>query len=474
MPVRNARNAGAEPRLHGGRLERDRHGEYTGQFCGRRRIFGPAFCKTRRYKRVVRTGAMAVLSADPRAIDVDGAWLTMRRAFVLCAMSALLGGWAAVRWQHPSLGDAQLAAQEQAPWPEAAQAAPMTPQPQVVALPAPPVAAASLDALTPDERVNVLVYQQVNQSVVNINTKGVSGNALLFEIVSEGEGSGMVIDRLGHVLTNYHVVEGAKEIRVTLFDGKTYDAKLIGSDPNTDVAVLKIDAPAESLFPVVFGSSTNLLVGQRVFAIGNPFGLERTLTTGIISSLNRSLPGRHGRRSLRAMIQIDAAINPGNSGGPLLDSHGRMIGMNTAIASRTGESAGVGFAIPINTVARVVPQLVESGRIRRADSGIARVYQTERGLLIASLVSGGPAERAGLRGPQVKKETKRQGPFVYEYRTIDRAAADMIVAVDGKPIKTADDFLEAVESKQPGQQVVVTVIRAGQQVHVPVRLEVAE
>jgi S1-C subfamily serine protease len=392
-------------------------------------------------------------------------------------MSAILGGWAAIRWQHPALTDSTLVAQEQAPWPEQVQAAP---QSQVAIAPPVPngvssgVQNAALESLTPDERVNVLVYQQVNQSVVNINTRGVSGNALLFEIVSEGEGSGMVIDRVGHVLTNYHVIEGAKEIRVTLCDGKTCDAKLVGSDPNTDVAVLKIDAPAESLFPVAFGNSTNLLVGQRVYAIGNPFGLERTLTTGIISSLNRSLPGRHGRRSLRAMIQIDAAINPGNSGGPLLDSHGRMIGMNTAIASETGQSAGVGFAIPINTIARVVPQLVQTGRVRRSDSGIARVYQTEHGLLIASLVPGGPAERSGLQGPQIKKETKRQGPFVYEYRTIDRAAADMIVAVDGKPIKKADDFLEAVESKQPGEQVIITVIRGGQQVNVPLRLEAAQ
>ena len=232
----------------------------------------------------------------------------------------------------------------------------------------------------------------------------------MFEIESEGEGSGIVIDRAGHVLTNFHVVEGAREIHVTLYDGKTYLAKLVGGDPDTDVAVLKIDAPADSLFPVAFGSSSNLLVGQRVFAIGNPFGLERTLTHG-----HHFQPGPLAARppaaidSIKSIIQIDAAINPGNSGGPLLDSHGRMIGMNTAIASKTGESAGVGFAIPINTIARVVPQLIQNGRVRRPESGIAKVYQTDRGLLILTLVRGGPAERAGLQGPRIEKEQKRQG-----------------------------------------------------------------
>lgn len=389
----------------------------------------------------------------------------MRRAIFLCLLSALLGGLAALARHNPWLSDNQSVAQEPAPWPADANPAAQPEQPP----------AGVLDSLTPDERINVMVYQQVNRSVVNINTKGVAGNALLvFEIVAEGEGSGSVIDRSGHILTNYHVVEGAQKISVTLFDGQTYDARLVGGDPDTDVAVLKIDAPAESLFPVAIGHSGNLLVGQRVFAIGNPFGLERTLTTGIISSLNRSLPGRRGRRSLRAIIQIDAAINPGNSGGPLLDSHGRMIGMNTAIASKTGESAGVGFAIPSSTIARIVPQLVQNGRVRRSDSGIAKVFQTDRGLLIATLVPGGAAERAGLQGPQIKKEQKRQGPFVYEYRTVDRAAADMIVAVDGKPIKTADDFLEAIESKPPGDQVVITVVRNGQQQQVPLRLEAAE
>jgi S1-C subfamily serine protease len=398
----------------------------------------------------------------------------MRRLIWPCVVSTLLGGLVAVAWRNPSLTDAQSAAQEQPSWP--AGGAPVEAQPPVGAPNAAPMATPDLSALTPDEQVNVFVYERVNRSVVNINTRGVSGTPLLmFEIVSEGEGSGSVIDREGHVLTNFHVVEGADQIHVTLFNGKTYDAKLVGSDPTTDVAVLKIDAPADSLFPVVFGSSARLLVGQRVFAIGNPFGLERTLSTGIISSLNRSLPGRHGRQKLRSIIQIDAAINPGNSGGPLLDSHSRMIGMNTAIASTTGGSAGVGFAVSVDTIARVVPQLIQNGRVRRPDSGIARVYQiADRGLLITALVPGGPAERAGLHGPRIERKQKRQGLFTSEVVTVDRAAADLIVAVDGRPIKTADDFLGAIEVKQPGDQVLITVIRAGQPMQIPLRLEAAE
>jgi S1-C subfamily serine protease len=204
---------------------------------------------------------------------------------------------------------------------------------------------------------------------------------------------------------------------------------------------------------------------MRVFAIGNPFGLERTLTTGVISSLNRSLQIR-GNRTVKSIIQIDAAINPGNSGGPLLDTHGRLIGLNTAIASKTGQSSGVGFAIPVNLASRVVPQLITHGRVIRPDVGIHRVYEAERGLLITQLVPGGPAEQAGLRGPRIIR--KKGGPFVFE--RWDVSAADLIVAVDGEDVQTWDDFLSVVERKRPGDRIVVTVLREGRRVDIPLVL----
>ncbi|HEX7377973.1 MAG TPA: trypsin-like peptidase domain-containing protein [Pirellulales bacterium] len=332
--------------------------------------------------------------------------------------------------------------------------------------PAAPRANETLDEFTPDERANITVYDHVNRSVVNINTKGVrEGDFFFAETPTEGAGSGSVLDKKGHVLTNFHVIEDARLIEVTLFDGSAHAAKLVGSDAATDMAVLRIDAPAALLFPVVMGDSAHLKVGQRVFAIGNPFGLERTLTTGIISSLNRRLPGREGRL-LKSLIQTDAAINPGNSGGPLLDSHGRLIGMTTAIASHTGENTGVGFAIPVSGITRVAPQLIEKGRVVRPDVGIAKVYETEGGLMIAEVEPGGPAEKAGLQGPRIYR--RQRGPFM-EYR-IDRGAADTIVAVDGVKVTTADEFLTAVENKHPGDEVTLTVLRGGREMTVRLRL----
>lgn len=320
--------------------------------------------------------------------------------------------------------------------------------------------------MTAEERVNVAVYEAVNRSVVHITIKGAREAGLFsLEVPTEGSGSGSILDKAGHILTNNHVIDGARQVSVTLFDGSSHEARFVGADPVNDVAIIRIEAPADILHPVELGDSGNLRVGMRVFAIGNPFGLERTLTTGIISSLNRTLQV-HETRTIRSIIQIDAAINPGNSGGPLLDAHGRLIGINTAIASKTGQSAGVGFAIPINLVARIVPQLIERGRVVRPEIGIAKVYETEHGLLIYRLVPDGPAERAGLLGPQVIR--RRRGPFLVESE--DKSAADVIVGVDDEKVTTADDFLSLIESRQPGDQITVVVLRQGKELRVPVVL----
>lgn len=324
---------------------------------------------------------------------------------------------------------------------------------------------------TPEEWVAINVYELTNRSVVHITTKGVVQD-LFFETVREGAGSGSILDRQGHILTNYHVVEKAQRIRVTLFTGDEYPAELVGYDSFTDIAVLRIDAPAEHLFPITFGDSSRLRVGQRIYAIGNPFGLERTMTTGIISSLNRTLPSRN-KRLMKSIIQIDAALNQGNSGGPLLDSHARLIGMNTAIASSTGENTGVGFAIPVNTIARIVPQLIQRGRVIRPDVGIIYMVQTASGPAVVALSPGGPAERAGLQGFRIVKRQTRRGPFLFEESRIDRDHADVVVAVDGKPVKTVEEFVSEIESKEPGQRIILDIIRKGQPVSIPLVLGAA-
>ena len=323
-----------------------------------------------------------------------------------------------------------------------------------------------LSGLTAEERVNIGVYDQVNRGVVNITTVTLRPDVFFSIDAAEGAGSGSVLDENGHILTNNHVISGANEVNVTLHDGNSYEAQLIGRDVVNDIAVLRIAAPAESLYPIPLGDSSQILVGQKIYAMGNPFGLERTLTVGIISSLNRTLPSSTGRM-LKSIIQIDAALNRGNSGGPLIDSRAQLIGMNTAIASSTGQNSGIGFAIPVNAVRRVVPQLIEHGRVIRPDIGITRVYESEQGLVIATLSKGGPGERAGLRGFRVVRRQRRRGPFVTTETRIDRNYADVITEIDGEPVSTADDLLDIVEKKNPGDRVRVTVIRDG-------RLAVAE
>jgi S1-C subfamily serine protease len=332
-----------------------------------------------------------------------------------------------------------------------------------------PAVPPDLTDLSPDETTNVRIYQLANRSVVNITTRSVQiDDFLLLSSPHQGTGSGSLLDRAGHILTNYHVVEDARQTVVTLYDSSTFEARLVGSDPNNDLAILKIDAPPEKLFPITWGDSSKLLVGLRVFVLGNPFGLERTLTTGIVSSLNRSLRSDNNRM-IRGVIQTDAAINPGNSGGPLLNRRGELIGITTAIVGRSGQSSGVGLAIPANTARRVVEELIRFGQVIRADCGIFAVYEQEKGLLIARLAPGGPAERAGLRGPQ--RVVVRRNGFVFQ--GLDRSRADRILAVEGRLVKTLDELLTEVEKKKPGEKVVLTIMREGTKQNVVVELEQA-
>lgn len=404
----------------------------------------------------------------------------MKRQFALCLVAAAVGAAAAWVCQQTSTSH-PLTAQEPVLRPPLVRPAEPPPGTANPWRPAPwagdplagTFAGSGLEEFTPEERTNILVYEKTNRSVVHITTRASQRELLFLEVPAEGTGSGSVLDKQGHILTNYHVVEGAQQIRVTLHTGDSYEAVVIGHDPPNDMAVLRIDAPAEDLVPIELGDSSRLRVGQIVYAIGNPFGLERTMTTGIISSLNRSLPSR-GHRTMKSIIQIDAALNRGNSGGPLLDTRGRLIGMNTAIASSTGENTGVGFAIPVDTIKRVVPQLITTGKVIRASAGILRVALTERGLQIATLEPDGPAERAGLRGFRVVREQRRRGPFLYEERRIDRSQADIIVAVDGEKATTPDAFLSLIERHLPGEQAIITVLRGGKLVDVPVTLGAGE
>ena len=327
----------------------------------------------------------------------------------------------------------------------------------------PPVAAPALSPepsaiVAADERNNVEIYANVNKSVVNITTAAVVPG-LFGDDVTEGSGSGFVIDRSGYILTNHHVIERAEAIQVTLSDGTTLPAEVIGQDPPTDVAVLRVKTSPEKLTPLSLGDSANLQVGMKVLVVGNPFGLDRTLTTGVVSSLDRSLKGREDGRPLKGLIQTDAAINPGNSGGPVLNSRGQVIGMSTAIYSRVGQSSGIGFAVPINSIKRILSALITQGKVVRADLGIVQVAVTEVGLRVYRIVEEGPADLAGIR--PVRIVTERVSPYTIR-RRLDTASADIIVAIDGKKVRSVDDLLTAVEEHEPGERITVTVLREGE------------
>ena len=334
-----------------------------------------------------------------------------------------------------------------------------------------PTTGKTVQGMTPEESINVSVYQNCNPSVVNISTRSILVDRFfMMQRETEGSGSGIVFDKQGHILTNYHVVDGAKQIEVTMASNKTFPASLIGQDKEHDIAVLKVEAPTADLNPISLGHSDNLRVGQRVYALGNPFGWDGTLTTGIISSLNRDLPSRVPGRVMQSLIQTDAAMNPGNSGGPLLDTQSRMVGMCVAIATKTGQNSGVGFAIPIDRIRLIVPELIENGRLVHANIGITQVMETQSGLVVVSLSPNGPAARAGLQGFRRVISRKQQGPVIYETETIDRSVADRILAVDGEPMKTGVRFRDKIWEYKPGDTVTLTIIREGKEIEVPVTL----
>lgn len=316
-----------------------------------------------------------------------------------------------------------------------------------------------------DEQTTIKIFEQAARSVVfiaNTTIRRGSWTLNLFE-VPQGSGSGVVWNEHGHIVTNFHVIYGADSITVTLADRIQYRARVVGFDPDHDIAVLQIHSPAELLTPIPVGSSRELRVGQKVLAIGNPFGLDHSLTTGVVSAVGRTIKSMTNR-TIDGVIQTDAAINPGNSGGPLLDSSGRLIGLNTQIMSPSGAYAGIGFAVPIDTINRVVPDLIKYGKVIRPGLGITLVPDEiaarvkVAGLIISRVATGGPAEAAGLRG-------------LREDRTGSIALGDVITRVDGQPVRLADDLLTILDHHAVGDTVTVEYLREGRTNRVPIALQ---
>lgn len=325
---------------------------------------------------------------------------------------------------------------------------------------------------TSEEIQNINVYESCSEAVVNINTQITAYDWYLEPVVKEGgSGSGSIIDTRGYVLTNVHVISGASKIYVALSDGNQFEATVVGTDPESDLAVIKFTPPeGTELHTIPFGDSTKLKVGQKVIAIGNPFGLARTMTTGIISALGR--PIQSGNYIIKNMIQTDTAINPGNSGGPLLDTNGRMIGINTMIYSSTGSYAGIGFCVPAETAVRVASDILKYGKVKRGILQIETVQLTRRissyarlditqGLLVSKVTSGGNADVAGIMGGT---EAVRYG------RNIIYLGGDIITQIDNIPVASLADYYLALESKRPGDMVNVKLHRNGQDRVVQVRL----
>ncbi len=334
--------------------------------------------------------------------------------------------------------------------------------------PAPPRPVTPRGPLMADELNNIAVFKAASPSVVNITALGLERDFFSRNVqqVPQGTGTGFVWDGAGHIVTNYHVIQDASGARVTLSDQSSYKAELVGAFPDRDLAVLKIAVPAGKLKALPVGTSRDLQVGQQVYAIGNPFGLDQTLTTGIVSALNREIESVT-RRMIRGAIQTDAAINPGNSGGPLLDSAGRLVGVNTAIFSPSGASAGIGFAIPVDEVNRIVPRLIRDGRMVRPALGVTgggadinRALNLPKGVPLVRVQRNGPAAKAGL-----KAFARGDGGIVQ---------GDLITAINDEPIEDVDDMLNALERLNPGDTAVLTLWRAGSSRKVGVTLAESE
>jgi S1-C subfamily serine protease len=323
--------------------------------------------------------------------------------------------------------------------------------------------------LSDDEQNNVAVFKAASPAVVHITTTALQRDFFSRDIlqVPRGTGSGFLWDEHGHVVTNYHVIEGASSARVTLADQSTWKAALVGAFPDRDLAVLRIDAPKDKIRPILLGGSRDLQVGQKVYAIGNPFGLDQCLSTGVVSALEREIEGATGR-TIRGVIQTDAAINPGNSGGPLLDSAARLIGVNTAIYSPSGAFAGIGFAIPVDEVNRIVPRLIREGKFVRPTIGIQaappqlqEALKLPEGVAVVGVLPDSPAQK-------VKLQPFRSGA---EGNVI---LGDIIVALDGKPVQGLDDLLELLERQQPGDTVTLTIVRGQERIDQKIVLGVGQ
>jgi len=334
------------------------------------------------------------------------------------------------------------------------------PSPEPINTPSAP----STTGLLPDEERVISLFERLSPSVAFITTMGATQSAfgMRSQAQPQGAGTGFVWDENGHVVTNFHVIAQAQEAVVTLADGSEWKGRLVGAAPDHDLAVLKIDAPADKLRPIPVGSSKNLRVGQFAMAIGNPFGLDQTLTTGVVSALDRQIESISGRQ-IYGVVQTDAAINPGNSGGPLIDSGGRLIGVNTAIKSASGSSAGIGFAVPVDTVNRIVPQLIKNGKAARpglgillAGDGVSRRFGVE-GVVVRAVNPGSPAENAGLLG----LDQDRWGRV---------RLGDVIVGIEDRAVKGIDDLIKVLDSRAVGDEVKVELDRNGARREVKVRL----